>query len=282
MNPKRQLLLPFFLILPAIIFFLIFFALPLISGIQTAFTTPEGELTLANFEKIYGKSFIKAVLNTLSLVAFIIPIQLALALVIALLVNTRLFGSSKFLFICAIPIAISEIVAGIIWLSIFTEKGYLNVMLHTLGFLKQPIIYLSYEEPTTLFMTIALTEIWRATAIVMIIILPGLQMIHKDYFDTADIFGASMLQKLRYVTLPMLKPTIRTSLIIRTVLAFQMFAPVLVLAGRAFPVLASETYRIQFFTRNIHLAAAYALIIMIISTAFVLFYMRSLRTRWSA
>jgi len=282
MNPKRQLLLPFFLILPAIIFFLIFFALPLISGIQTAFTTPEGELTLANFEKIYGKSFIKAVLNTLSLVAFIIPIQLALALVIALLVNTRLFGSSKFLFICAIPIAISEIVAGIIWLSIFTEKGYLNVMLHTLGFLKQPIIYLSYEEPTTLFMTIALTEIWRATAIVMIIILPGLQMIHKDYFDTADIFGASMLQKLRYVTLPMLKPTIRTSLIIRTVLAFQMFAPVLVLAGRAFPVLASETYRIQFFTRNIHLAAAYALIIMIISTAFVLFYMRSLQTRWSA
>jgi len=282
MSPKRQLLLPFFLILPAIIFFLIFFALPLISGIQTAFTTPEGQLTLANFEKIYGKSFIKAVFNTLSLVAIIIPIQLALALVIALLVNTRLFGSSKFLFICAIPIALSEIVAGIIWLSIFTEKGYLNVMLHTLGFLKQPAIYLSYEEPTTLFMTIALTEIWRATAIVMIIIIPGLQMIHKDYFDTADIFGASRLQKLRHVTLPMLKPTIRTSLIIRTVLAFQMFAPVLVLAGRAFPVLASETYRIQFFTRNIHLAAAYALIIMVISTAFVLFYMRSLRTRWSA
>lgn len=282
MSPKRQSLLPFFLILPAIIFFLIFFALPLISGIQTAFTTPEGELTLANFEKIYGKSFIKAVFNTLSLVAIIIPIQLALALVIALLVNTRLFGTSKFLFICAIPIALSEIVAGIIWLSIFTEKGYLNVMLYALGFLKQPTIYLSYEKPATLFMTIALTEIWRATAIVMLIILPGLQMIHKDYFDTADIFGASRLQKLRYVTLPMLKPTIRTSLIIRTVLAFQMFAPVLVLAGRAFPVLASETYRIQFFTRNIHLAAAYALIIMVISTAFVLFYMRSLRTRWSA
>jgi multiple sugar transport system permease protein len=129
-------------------------------------------------------------------------------------------------------------------------------------------------------MAVAVTEVWRATAIVMVILVAGLQMIHKDYMDTADVFGASRLQKLRYVILPLLKPSIQTALIIRTVLAFQMFAPVLILTGGTLPVLAFEAYRVQFFMRDFHLASAYGIVMMTISTIFVLLYLRLLRTKW--
>lgn len=269
------------MILPSIVYFIFFFASPFLQGLWLAFTNPDGRPTLAHFEKLFREAyFLEALINSVLLTVTVVPIQLLLALLIAVLVNTRLFGSSKFLYICAIPIAISEIAAGIIWFSIFTSRGYLNTLLYWLGLAKQPIIFLSYEAPQSLFMTLVATEVWRATAIVMVILVAGLQMIHKDYLDAADVFGASRLQKLRHVILPMLKPSIQTALIVRTVLAFQMFAPVLILTGGFFPVLAFEAYRVQFFLRDFHLASAYGIIMMIISTAFVLFYLRFLRARW--
>ncbi len=274
-------LLPLFLILPAIAYFAIFFALPLGQGLGLAFTTREGEWTLANFLRMGGDLYFQnAILNTLLLVATIVPIQLVLALVMALLVNSRLFGRSTFLYIAAIPIAISEIAAGVIWLSIFTGPGYFNTILYSLGAIERPIPILSYEHPEYLFTAVVFTEIWRATAIVMVIIVAGLQMISKDYIDAANVFGASPLQRLRYVILPLLKPSIQTAVIIRTVLAFQLFAPVLVLTGRLLPVLASETYLVYTNLRDSHLASAWGIIIMAISTVFVVLYLILLRTRW--
>ena len=282
MRVIHRLPFPFLLILPSIVFFLILFAFPLVQGVGLAFTTREGALTLANFGRMFGEIYFRdAVVYTFLLTTIIVPIQLVLALIIALLVNTRLFGSSKFLYICAIPIAISEIAAGIIWLSIFTGSGYLNILLFRLGLIENRITFLGLETPEYLFLAIVLCEVWRATAIVTIIVVAGLQMIHKDYMDVADVYGASTLQKLRHVTLPLLKPCIKTALIIRTVLAFQVFGTVLALAGRMVPVLAGEAYMAQFFLRDVHLASTYGLLIMAFSTAFVLLYLRLLRTRWT-
>jgi len=281
MKISGQQLLPFLLILPSIVYFLFFFAFPFAQGLWLAFTNQKGELTFTNFEVLISESnFRSAVINTFLLTVTVVPIQLGLALVIALLVNTRLFGTSKFLYICAVPIAISEIAAGIIWRSIFTSKGYLNTILYWLGLVERPITFLSYKSPEYLFMAVAVTEVWRATAIVMVILVAGLQMIHKDYLDVAEVFGASKLQKLTYVILPMLKPSIQTALIIRTVLAFQMFAPILVLTGRRLPVLASEAYYVQFQLRDFHVASAIGIVIMVLSTAFVMLYLKLFRTKW--
>ncbi len=279
----RSRLLPFLLILPAIVYFLIFFATPLGGGIWIAFTDQQtGEwVGLANFEEMASSRLFQAAFaNTFLLTAVIIPIQLGLALVIALLVNSRLFGTGAFLYLTAIPIAISEIAAAIIFLSMFTGTGYLNSFLLGLGLTETRVAFLSLEEPGFLFTAVALTEVWRATSIVMIILVAGLQAIQKDFIDASRVFGASRLQRLRFVVLPLLKPTIQTALIIRTVLAFQLFAPILVLTGRLLPVLASETYLAYVDVRNTPVAAAFALVIMLISTLFVLFYLFALRTRW--
>ena len=281
MKVTKQQLLPFLLLLPSIVYFLIFFAFPFTQGLWLAFTTRDGEFTLGNFQELltYSK-FYTTVINTLSLVIIVVPLQLGLGLIIALLVNTRLFGTSKFLYICAIPIAISEIAAGIIWYSILTSRGYLNSLLYWFGLIKEPITFLSYETPQNLFTALVVCEVWRATAIVMVILVAGLQMIHKDFLDAAEVFGATKLQKLKYVILPMLKPSIQTALIIRTVLAFQMFSPVLVLTGRRIPVLASEAYYVQFTLRDFNMASTYGIFMMALSTFFVVLYLKLLRTKW--
>jgi multiple sugar transport system permease protein len=258
----------------------VFFAFPLLQAFLLAFRTPEGELTLKYFTRISMDIYFEAsIKNLFLLIATILPLQLLAALAISLLVNSRFRGSTMFLYICATPLAISELAAGFMWLSIFTERGYLNTLLSQLGLIKHPIIYLSKETLHTTFVAIVLAETWRATAIVMVILVAGLQMISRDYFETADIFGASWFQKLRYVTLPLLKPSLQSALIIRTVFAVQVFATIIALGGGLLPVPATQAFLWQTWYYDPHLAASYGILIMIISTAFTLLYITLLRPR---
>ena len=108
-------------------------------------------------------------------------------------------------------------------------------------------------------------------------------MIAKDYLEAADIFGAGLWQKVRLIIFPLLKPSIQSALIIRTLLAFQVFGPIVVLAGRLFPVMASESYFWYTLIRNEHVAAAYALLLMVISiitTWSYLVLLRPERNKW--
>src|SRR5204862_824326 len=112
------------------------------------------------------------------------------------------------------------------------------------------------------FLIAVLAEAWRATAIVLVILVAGLQVIPRDYGEAAEVFGATAWQRFRLVTLPLLRPSLQVALILRTILAFQVFAVAIALAGRNLPVLAEEAYRWYFDLRNPNVAAAYALLIM--------------------
>jgi multiple sugar transport system permease protein len=227
--------------------------------------------------------FVPAVRDTLLITAVAIPIQVALGLAMAMLVQTRFAGHAVFLYLCAVPIGISDLAAGLIWLSIFTERGYLNALLFAAGWISQPAPYLTYDQPGWLFAAILMTEVWRATAFVMLILLSGLQLIPKDYAETAQVFGASPWQTLRHVTFPLLRASLQTALIIRTILAFEVFAPVMTLTGRLVPVLAGESYLWYSLYRNPNVASAYGALILLLSAAFTWWYLRFLRPRqWEA
>lgn len=272
--------LPYVLLLPTVVFLAVFFVYPMLQAFVLSFRTPDGALTLRYFQAMLRDTyFASALRNSFLLTALIIPLQLLMALVIALLINTRFHGHTWFLFVCAIPLGISDLAAGLIWSSFFTERGYLNLLLQNLGIIQQPITFLTYERPAWLYGAIVATEVWRATAIVMVILVAGLQLIPKDYFETADVFGASGWRKLRHVTLPLLRPALQTALIIRTILAFQLFATVIVLAGRIVPVMAGEAYFQYGLYRNVNLASAYAVLIMVMSMAITVLYLWLLRTK---
>ncbi|KLU38806.1 MAG: carbohydrate ABC transporter permease [Limnochordia bacterium] len=276
----RKIPLPVLLLSPTLVFLTLFFLIPLIQVSGLAFQSQDSVFTLANFERMVRDIYFDSALrNTVVLLILIIPVQLVLAFGAALIVNQRFRGSTFFLYIYAIPLGISDLAAGLIWLSIFTERGYLNSLMHNLGVLERPLIFLSSLTPKWMIAAIVLTEVWRATPLVMVILLSGLQMIAKDYIEAADTFGCSWWQKVRYVILPLLKPSIQSALIMRTMLAFQMFGPILVLAGRQLPVFASESYYWYTTVRNPRVAAAYALMLMALSLVATWIYLVVLRTR---
>jgi multiple sugar transport system permease protein len=277
---KRFDYTPYLLLLPTSLFLLIFFIFPMIQSLVLAVQDSQGGFTLANLETMTKDvNFWDAFKNTLLLIIFIVPGQVVLALIMALIINTGIKGAGVFLYIWTIPLAISDLAAGIVWLAIFTERGYLNSVLQSMGIIKSPIPFLSFENPTGLFTAVIAAELWRATAIVMVILVAGLQVIPKTYSEAAEIFGASPWQRLWHVILPMLKPSLQVALILRTILAFQMFALVVALAGRTMPVLAGEAYNWYGSYRNVGVAASYALLILVLSIINTAIYLWLLRTK---
>jgi len=223
-------------------------------------------------------AFVRALRTTVVLIVTIVPIQFILALTMALLVSERLRGADLFVYVYSIPLAVSDLAAGIIWFSIFTERGYLNSLLYNLGILDKPFLFLDYRTPWPI-VGIVLAEVWRATSIVFVILVAGLQSIPRDYIEAAEIFGANWFQRVWKVILPLLRPSIQTALILRTILAVQVFAVVVAVAGRGVTVLAAEAYRWYSEYRSPHMAAAYAMFILIISLASAFIYLRTLRVR---
>lgn len=243
-----------------------------------------GAFTTEYLKKMTNDRFFwPALWTTLGLIIVIIPIQFILAIIMALVMQAGLKGSGFFLYVFAIPLAASDLAVGIVWFSIFTTNGYLNTILQGLGIIDQPITYLSADTRYWIIVAIVLAEVWRATSIVMVIVVSGLQAISTEVLEAAELFGAGMWQRLRYVILPLLKPSLQVALILRTILALQVFAVVVALSGGDIvTVLANETYRQYNEFRNLNVAAAYAGLILLISMVTAVFYLRTIRTQEEA
>jgi multiple sugar transport system permease protein len=270
---------PYALLAPSLVYLAVFFALPMVNAFGLAFQGDEGGYSLEPIRRMLGdERFAKALTTTLLLVLIIVPIQFVVAMGMALVVNARLKGTDLWLYVFALPLGVSELAAGIVWFSIFTEQGWLNSLLTQVGILDRPFIFLDYQRPALLILTIVVAEAWRATSIVMIILVAGLQGIPRDYLEAADVFGATAWQRVRHVILPLLKPSIRVALILRTILAFQVFATVIALAGSATNVLAGEAYRWYQNLRDARVAAAYASLILILSVVSTILFLLLLPT----
>lgn len=280
MRARTEDILPFALLLPSLIYLGLLILIPMIQALLLAVQADSGGFTTEFLERmVIDVNFSDAWRNTLILIVLIVPLQIVLALAMALLIHSRFKGHQWFLYIYAIPLAISDLAAGILWLSVFTERGYLNTVAQGVGILETPIIYLSYENLPALFATIVIAETWRATSIVMVILVAGLQLIPRDYFEAADLFGASRIRRTIHVVLPLLRPSLQSALIIRTIFAFQTFAVVLALAGRNMPVIAGEAYSWYANNRNAHIAASYALVLLGLTVVFTVVYLKVLGLR---
>ncbi|MEW1809792.1 sugar ABC transporter permease [Pseudarthrobacter phenanthrenivorans] len=274
-NPAALLL-----IAPSIVFMTLLFGWPMVSGILQAFGGPEG-LTTANFSRmVQDPYFWSSVGNTLLLIVVMIPIQFVLALAMALLIRAKPRGASAYFYIWAIPLAVSDLAAGLVWLTVFTDRGYLNSLLASVGL--QPVSWLAYDNYPSMFGAVLIAEVWRATSLVFVIVVAGLQSIPKDYEEAAGVFGASFWNRLWHVTLPLLRPSLQTALILRTILAFQTFAVALALTGQNFPLVVGETYRWYTGLQDPNVASALALVVMAVSMVTAVGYLKLLRDQTEA
>lgn len=240
-----------------------------------------GEFTTRYLQRMVNDRFFwPALWTTLLLMVLIIPLQFVLAIIMALVIQQQLKGNSFFLYVFAIALGVSDLAVGIVWYSVFTQYGYLNSILQSIGLISQPIAYLTADTRYWILIAIVLAEVWRATSIVMVIVVSGLQAIPAEVIEASEIFGAGLWQRIRHVILPMLRPSLQVALILRTILALQVFAVVIALSGGdVVTVLANETYRQYNELRNINVAAAYSALILIISMVSAVFYLQTVRTQ---
>ena len=271
--------LPYLLIAPAVVFLAAFFLLPLAQTIALSFEAG-GKFGVDNYARMAGDlNFTLALRNTFLLVVTVVPIQVALALMMGTMLQKMTRGRDLVLWVWTIPLGVSDLAAGLVWLAVLQDSGYLNSAFHALGLIDGPRSWLNAEAPVTLFLAVVAAEVWRATAIVLVILVAGLQLIPKEYGEAAEVFGASAWVKFRKVTLPLLKPSLQSALILRTVLAFEVFAVVYAIGGRNMPILVGEAYVWQRDNQNYGVAAAYAVLIMAISLAATVVYLKALRVR---
>lgn len=241
----------------------------------------EGEFTTRFITKMTEDRFFgPAWRTTLLLMALILPLQFVLAMLMSLIIHARLKANSIFLYIYSIPMGMSDLAVGILFFSLFTGSGFINSVLEGVGLIDEPKSFLTSDTRNWIIAAIVLAELWRATSIMMVIIVSGLQAIPDETLEAAELFGATYWQRVRHVMLPLLRPSIQVALILRTILAFQVFAVVIALGGgEIVTVLANETYRQYFGLRNNNVASAYAVFILLLSLVSAFFYLRAIRSQ---
>lgn len=277
-RPRQRRVSPaVWLIGPSVIFMILLLGWPVVEGVLQAFRDDQGFTLDFVVRMVQDPYFWPAVRNTLLLIVVMIPLQFTFAIGMALLLRSNPRLHRVHFFVWAIPLALSDLAAGLVWLAIFNDRGYLNSALAWLGL--EGNSWLAYDNQTTMFMCVLIAELWRATSLVLVIVVAGLQGIPKDYDEAAQVFGATFWQRLRHVTLPLLKPSLQVALILRTILAFQTFAVAQALTGQNFPLVVGETYRWYTGLQNPNVAAALALVILVVSMLTSVFYLRALRDK---
>jgi multiple sugar transport system permease protein len=261
---------PYLLVLPSFVYLLVAFAYPMIQGFGLALTKEGGGFTLDTIRAMRSDiNFGSAFRTTMLLIIVLLPLQFVVAMAMALVVNSKIRGQGLLLYIYAVPLVLSEVAAGVIWYGILTQNGYLNSFLEQIGVLDEPTVFLDGSNKTSLLVCVVLAEIWRATSIMFVTLVSGLQSLPHEYHEACEVFGAGPVKRLVRITLPLLKPTIQVALIIRVVLAVQAFALVSILGGSGIQTLATEAFGQATIYDNKRLAAGYAGLILIVALGFV-------------
>jgi multiple sugar transport system permease protein len=276
----RKKMIPYMLIAPVIIYYFLFWIFPVINAIIGSFKDVDDVWTLRNYIHIFKDPvFYRAIFNTAFLVFFSVTIEFILAFGLALLINIKFKGSSFFLFIAMIPMALPAVAVGAMWSSGFATRGWMNSVLMTFKIVDDAgkIIFLAGGNIASMWLII-LIDAWQVIPFVMIILLAGLQGIGAESREAGYIFGGTKFQVLRKITIPMLKPTITTAMILRIISAIQIWLIIVMLFGfNRIPVLLEQVVLnvdelgSEFFER---IGMALSVIVALIVSAAAILYLK--------
>jgi multiple sugar transport system permease protein len=272
---------PYLLILPVVLYYALFWLRPVISTFVGAFTDAAGAFTLQNFAMVLeDPEFMPALVNTTIIVVFSVTLEFLAALFLALLINRRFPGSSIFLFLAMVPMALPAVAVGAMWLTGLTAHGWINSLLTYLGILAEgDKVYWLAGSRTSLLALIIVIDAWQVIPSVMIILLAGLQNIPEETQEAGYVFGGTYLTVLRKITLPILSPTIQTAIILRLISAIQIWLVIVLLLGFSrMPVLVE---RIVFWHEEVSglevsfaMATGYTIIVSFIVSLAALLYLQ--------
>lgn len=223
MKRKIKRWLPYLMLTPALLYYILFWIRPVIKAFVESFTDLKGNLSLNNYIEVLREPiFNDALLNSILFAVISVIIQFVLAFMMALLLNKRFKGVKLLLFVALIPMAIPPTAIAVLWRTAFSSYGWVNNILYSLNIISKPIKWLTVQGNSALGFLI-LIDTWTVLPSVMIILLAGLQNLNKEFEEAGYVFGATRFQVIRHITIPILKPTIVTSVILRLISAIQVW-----------------------------------------------------------
>lgn len=216
--------LPYLLILPTIVLICIFKIYPIIDSVIQGFLSQEGSFTLENYKLLFDdKTFWNSLWVTLKFNIIIIPLQIIVAFIMAMMVNVKVRGIEVFRTIFYLPFCISLTIATVIWQTMLNvNNGVVNSILGILGI--GPVGFLIDTDWALL--SIILIASWRGCAYWMMFILAGLKGIDTAVYESAKIDGSGFFSTLFRITIPLLKNTLLFVFIANTTANFLLFAPI--------------------------------------------------------
>ncbi len=278
------------LVAPNVLGLMFFFGIPVLVAFVTALHQWNGIkqplfIGLDNFTHLFSDSnFWQALGNTLKLLLFTVPPELALALGVATLLNQRLAGRNVFRTIYFLPVVTSTVAASIVWTWIFQPRyGLVGNLLSPLGLLDVAWI----TSPDLVLIPVAVVTVWQRIGFDMVLFLAGLQGIPHVLYEAAIIDGATRWQRFRRITLPMLSSTTFLVMVLSIINSFQIFDQVYVMTSRttrggvsgSATTLSFFLYRSGFINSEFGYASSVALVLFLIILGFTVFQLRMQR-RW--
>ncbi|NUT70907.1 carbohydrate ABC transporter permease [Pseudarthrobacter sp. C4D7] len=248
---RRNTLIGWTFILPNFIGFLAFTLIPVLAAFAlsfmewTSFSAPKW-VGLANFQRMLASdSFWIALRNTVAYAVGHVPLTMALALLLAMLLNRKLKGIGFFRVAIFFPYITSLVAVAVVWNMLFSpDNGPINQFLHSIGIAEAPGWTSSSDWALP---AVIITSVWRDMGYYMVLYLAGLQAIPSELYEAAEVDGASAWQRFWNVTIPSLRPTTFFVVVMLTVSSFKVFDLIVVMTnggpGRATTVLSQLIYQ---------------------------------------
>ncbi|MBN2303369.1 MAG: sugar ABC transporter permease [Anaerolineae bacterium] len=272
---RRKALWGMALVAPNVLGLFFFFGVPVLMAFITSFREwnaikPARYVGFDNFERLAtDPKFEQALTNTFKLIGLTVPIEMVLALGIAVLLNQPLRGRNWLRMAYFLPVVTSTVAASVVWTSIFQPRyGILSDLLAPVGLGETKWLV----DPGLVLIPVGVVAIWQRLGFDMVLFLAGLQAIPGELYEAALIDGANRWQRFRNVTLPMLSPTTFLVVVLAIINGFQIFDQVYVMTLRTVPggvggsatTLTYFLYRRAFTNSEFGYASAVALVLFLL------------------
>jgi multiple sugar transport system permease protein len=273
-------------LLPNFVGFLVFMALPTLASLGIAFTawrlldTPRF-VGFDNFAELARDPlFYKSLGNTATYVFGRVPINLAISLALAVLLNRKVVGRNFVRVVLFLPVVCSNVAVALMWQPLFDPTvGLLNKALSLLGV--GPIPWITSAQWA--MPSVIMVGVWKEIGYFMVIFLAGLQGISSSYYEAARIDGANAFQEFRAITLPLISPATFFCLVTAIIFSFQVFDITTVLTnggpGNATNTVVMLIYQnaFRFFRMGYASASAYVLFFVVLTLTIM---QNQLAKRW--
>lgn len=269
-------LTPYVFAAPAVLIMLFGLLYPVVEALRLAFyevrlgeqITPQAFRGLAIFaEALSDSSVRKSMAVTLQFSAIVVFVEMVLGVGLALMLEKPLRGMMVFRTLLVLPMMIAPICVGLIWRYMFdVNVGPINGWLSTFG-LKPAWL----AEPGLAFFAICVTDVWQFTPFVFILALAGLQGLDQSSIEAAKMDGASTLQIIRYVKLPLLAPILMITVLMRVIDALRGLEVVYAMTnggpGLSTELFSLHIYKSAFVTQRMGHSAALSVGLLVVTTA---------------